>query len=50
MPNKPKVYKYQVSHPMHSGGPKFTCLTEALAYMAHAIRNGNDYLTLIKLT
>jgi hypothetical protein len=44
-----RVAKYQVNHAMHSSGPTFTSLTEALAYMRHAIQNGNGSLTLIRL-
>lgn len=43
------VMKYQVKHPNTSGGPKFSNLTEALAYIRHCIQNGNNYMTISKL-
>jgi hypothetical protein len=45
--NKP--LRYQVNHPDTSGGPKFSSLTEALAYISHCIRNGNRYMTISNL-
>lgn len=45
----PRVNKYQVNHAGTSGGPKFTSLTEALAYIAHCMKNGNNFMTIARL-
>lgn len=43
--------KYEVNHPMHSSGPKFSNLTEALAYVRHCITNGGETsMTISKLS
>ena len=46
-----REFKFQVNHPMHSGGPKFTSLSEALRYLAHCMKegNGNDYMTIARI-
>ena len=46
---KNRTEKYQVNHPYTSGGPKFSSLSEALAYIRHALQNGNEYMTISRL-
>ena len=47
---KAKEYKYEVNHPMHSGGPKFTSLSAALDYIRHCMSAGNNaYMTISAL-
>ena len=41
-----KLMKYQVNHAHTSGGPKFSSLTEACAYIAHCMRNGNSSMSI----
>ncbi len=43
---RPRPHKFQVNHPMTSGGPTFSSLSEALRYIAHAIQNGNDSMSI----
>jgi hypothetical protein len=46
---RPRADRYEVNHPMTSGGPKFSSLSEALRYIAHAIQNGNASMTISNL-
>ena len=41
--------KYEVQHAMHSNGPKFATIKDALAYIRHCLKNGNTQMTIIKL-
>lgn len=41
---KPRTY--QVNHPRTSGGPTFTNVWKALAYIAYCLRNGNDSMSI----
>lgn len=38
---KSKV-EYEVNHPHHSQGPRFTSLTEAFAYIRHCLTDGGE--------
>jgi hypothetical protein len=47
---KAKVMKYEVNHERTSGGPQFSSLSEALAYISHVMRHGMDrVLTISKI-
>ncbi|WP_181376073.1 hypothetical protein [Ochrobactrum soli] len=47
---KPRPMKYQVNHAMRSGGPKFSSLTEALAYIRHCMnQDHNSAMTISKI-
>ena len=47
---KPRPMKFQVNHAMHSGGPKFSSLTEALAYIRHCMsQENNSTMTISKI-
>jgi hypothetical protein len=46
---KSKEPKFQVLRPRHSGGPKFSSLTEALAYIRHSLKSGEDSMSIGKL-
>jgi hypothetical protein len=49
MSRQPRPSKYQVQHRGTSGGPKFSSLWEALRYIAHCLKHGNDSMTINKL-
>lgn len=46
---KPRPQFYQVNHARTSGGPKFSSITEALRFIAYAMRNGNDYMSISRI-
>lgn len=37
---------YHVEHKGHSGGPTFTSLWDAVRFIAHCMKNGNDQMTI----
>ena len=47
---KPRPMKYEVNHAHTSQGPKFSSLTEALDYIRHCMKSGNNsHMTITKL-
>lgn len=51
MAKRPQKMKFQVNHPHHSGGPKFSSLTEALRYIAFVMRDGETkFMTVSRIT
>lgn len=44
-----RTMRYEVNHSGTSNGPKFSSLTEALAYINHCMKNGNSFMSIHKI-